>query len=62
MNDAIDSHDDFRFRDAAEAIHFKYRKMGMIHDPNGTVLENKPERVVRDRPQNAVRSQACSIL
>ena len=55
---------DFRFRDAAQAIHFKYQMSGMIQSSDGiaaaTGLTSVPK--IRDREQANVRSQACTIL
>ena len=58
----VDPHDDFRFRNAAEAIYYKYHGIDTVTESNGTKPVSTSERIVRDRPKATVRSQACSIL
>jgi len=57
----VDNYEDFRFRDAAEAIYMKYHRTGMIKSSEQTteILKN----VYRgNQHETIVHSKACTIL
>ena len=61
---SIKSWDYVRFQDAATRIYFKYGKMDQTktNDDNITATTIPKDRIIRDRPETAVKSQACIIL
>ncbi|CAF0832660.1 unnamed protein product [Rotaria sp. Silwood1] len=68
-NKQIDNYEDFRFRDAAQAIFFKYQMMDMIKSSDETnvtttITTNITTSVhmTRNRQETTVRSRACIIL
>ncbi|CAF0762897.1 unnamed protein product [Rotaria sordida] len=64
-NKYINNYEDFRFRDAAQAIFFKYQMMDIIKPSDGTTITtniNTSVHVIRDRQETTVRSRACIIL
>jgi hypothetical protein len=58
----IDDYEDYRFRDAAQAIFFKYQTMNMIKSSDGMTTTTNSVHIARDRQETTNRSQACTIL
>ncbi|CAF3289315.1 unnamed protein product [Rotaria sp. Silwood2] len=64
----INNYEDIRFRDAAQAIFFKYQLMGTIRPSDGTTTTTTTTNIstsvnmARDRQETIVRSRACIIL
>ena len=55
----IDNHYEFRFRDAAQAIYYKYQTVDII-EPLG-INAAAPAHMARVRQNTTIRSRACTI-
>jgi hypothetical protein len=58
----IDDYEDFRFRDAAQAIFFKYQMTDNLKHSDEIIVATTSVHMAHDRQQTTVKSQACIIL
>ena len=62
----LDNYEDFRFRDAAQAIYFKYQMTDNIKPSDGTTATaattTTSTHTNRNRQETIVKSRACTIL